>query len=88
MPKKERPPVEFDIQWTEDETNPGGREPSQKLTSELAKEIARIVARRDVAMGIKDRDPASLRQAMASVLEEIFASARVPSTNAPKPDKK
>jgi hypothetical protein len=88
MPKKERPPVEFDTQWTEDETNPGGKEPSQKLTAELAREIARIVARRDVTMGIKDRDPASLRQAMASVLEEIFASARVPTPNAPRPEKK
>lgn len=89
MSKKSRPPpVDIEIQWTEDETNPGGKEPSQKLVSELTQVLARIVARRDMAMGIKERDAASLQQAMSSLLRELVASARVQPTKAPKPDKK
>ena len=56
MPKMVRPPVEFDITWTKDETNPGGKEPSKKLLLELAQELGRIVARRDMAQGAKERD--------------------------------
>ena len=87
MPKKQRPPVEIDIQWTEDETNPGGREPSKKLALELAREVGRMLARRDQKVG-KQRDEEDLRRAVSSAFDELLASATVRSTDAPKSDTK
>lgn len=43
--KSRRPPVDIEIHWTEDETNPGGKEPSKKLLMELARRIGRKLAR-------------------------------------------
>ena len=85
--KSATPSVDTEIKWTEGETNPGGREPSKKLALELAREVGRILARRDQKVG-KQRDEEDLRQAVSSAFDELLAFATVRSTDAPKSDTK
>ncbi len=89
MTKKKRPPVDIDIQWTEDETNPGGNEPSKKLTMELARELGRIAARRQHAewMAEQERLLAECRE-LSAACDELLGSAIVPASETPKPDTK
>ena len=89
MPKKVRPPVEFDIKWTEDETNPGGKEPSKKLMLELARYIGRKMARRDLAEGkttLHDSEDFGRRHAAAC--DEVLNSVTVKAPKMPRSDKK
>lgn len=50
MSKKNKcPPSKLKIEWTVDETNPDGREPSDTLMMRLAQDLGRMAARREIA---------------------------------------
>ena len=89
MPKKVRPPVEFDIKWTEDETNPGGKEPNKKLMLEQARYIDRTMARRDLAEGKTTmHDGEDFGRRYAAACDELLNSVIVKASNMPRSDKK
>ncbi len=87
--KSRRPPVDIEIQWTEDETNPGGKEPSKKLMAELARELGRMMARQHLAeLEAKRRESEAKWRELSDACDELINSAIVKQSNTSKSDDK
>jgi hypothetical protein len=87
--KSGRPPVDIEIQLTEDETNSGGKEPSKKLLRELAQSLGRKLAKQQLAAEeARSRELSARCRELSDACDDLLNSVIVTNTDVPKSDEK